>query len=294
MPLVLPEDIPAYGALKQNAFIMGVDRATHQDIRPQEVLLINLMPTKIQTEIQILSLLANSPLQVNITLLATSSYVGKNTPKSHLDRFYVNFSDILGRRFDGAIVTGAPIEQMAFEEVKYWEELVGIMGYLRSHCTSTMYLCWGAMAGLYYFHNIPKVALGKKLFGVFDHRAIEADLLLNGLDDVVKMPHSRYSGIDEAMVRKTNDLKILLAGQESGISALKDSQDVFVLGHLEYARDTLQEEYERDQAKGLSIDAPEHYYDQNGTPMCSWRSSASMFFANWLNFSVYQVTPFVL
>lgn len=294
MPLVLPEDIPAYSTFKQNAFIMGVDRATHQDIRPQEVLLINLMPTKIETEIQILSLLANSPLQVNITLLATSSYVGKNTPKSHLDRFYVNFSDILGRRFDGAIVTGAPIEQMAFEEVKYWEELVGIMDYLKSHCTSTMYLCWGAMAGLYYFYDIPKIALDKKLFGVFDHRIIEADLLLNGLDDVVKMPHSRYSGIDETLAQKTKDLKILLAGQESGISVLKDSQDVFVLGHLEYARNTLQEEYNRDLAKGLSINAPEYYYDNNGVPVWSWRSSASMFFANWLNFSVYQVTPFVL
>ena len=294
MPLVLPEDIPAYGALKQSAFIMGVDRATHQDIRPQEVLLINLMPTKIETEIQILSLLANSPLQVNITLLATSSYVGKNTPKSHLDRFYVNLNDILGRRFDGAIVTGAPIEQMAFEEVKYWEELVGIMSYLRSHCTSTMYLCWGAMAGLYYFHNIPKTALGSKLFGVFDHRVVEADLLLNGLDDVVKMPHSRYSGIDEALVRQKQELKILLEGQESGISVLKDSQDVFVLGHLEYAHNTLQEEYERDLAKGLPISAPEHYYDASGAPVCSWRSSASVFFANWLNFSVYQVTPFVL
>ena len=294
MPLVLPEDIPAYGALKQSAFIMGVDRATHQDIRPQEVLLINLMPTKIETEIQILSLLANSPLQVNITLLATSSYVGKNTPKSHLDRFYVNFSDILGRRFDGAIVTGAPIEHMSVEEVSYREELVGIMSYLRSHCTSTMYLCWGAMAGLYYFHNIPKTALGSKLFGVFDHRVVEADLLLNGLDDVVKMPHSRYSGIDEALVRQKQELKILLEGQESGISVLKDSQDVFVLGHLEYAHNTLQEEYERDLAKGLPISAPEHYYDASGAPVCSWRSSASVFFANWLNFSVYQVTPFVL
>lgn len=294
MPLVLPEDIPAYSALKQSAFIMGVDRATHQDIRPQEVLLINLMPTKIETEIQILSLLANSPLQVNITLLATSSYVGKNTPKSHLDRFYVNVGDIVGRRFDGAIVTGAPIEQMAFEEVKYWEELVGIMRYLKSHCTSTMYLCWGAMAGLYYFYGIPKVALDKKLFGVFDHYKLEADLLLNGLDDVVKMPHSRYSGIDEAQAQRTKELKILLAGQKSGISMLRDSQDVFVLGHLEYARETLQEEYNRDRAKGLLTDVPEHYYDTSGAPIWSWRSSASMFFANWLNFSVYQVTPFVL
>ena len=206
----------------------------------------------------------------------------------------MNFSDILGRRFDGAIVTGAPIEQMAFEEVKYWEELVGIMSYLRSHCTSTMYLCWGAMAGLYYFHNIPKTALGSKLFGVFDHRVVEADLLLNGLDDVVKMPHSRYSGIDEALVRQKQELKILLEGQESGISVLKDSQDVFVLGHLEYAHNTLQEEYERDLAKGLPISAPKHYYDASGAPVCSWRSSASVFFANWLNFSVYQVTPFVL
>ena len=294
MPLVLSEDIPAYSFLKNNAFIMGVDRATHQDIRPQEVLLINLMPTKIETECQILSLLANSPLQVNITLLATSSYVGKNTPKSHLDKFYVNFSDILGRRFDGAIVTGAPIEQMPFEEVKYWQELVEIMDYLRSHCTSTLYLCWGAMAGLYHFHNIAKTSLDKKLFGVFDHRIVQTDLLLTGLDDVVRIPHSRYSGINETQVQQTKELKILLAGAESGISVLKDSQDVFVLGHLEYARETLQQEYIRDQNKGVAIDAPQHYYDANGNIVWSWRSSASIFFANWLNFSVYQVTPFVL
>ena len=235
MPVVIPEDIPAYTFLRKNAFIMGAERAIHQDIRTLEVLIINLMPTKIETENQILSLLANSPLQVNITLLSTASYIGTNTPKSHLDRFYVNFSEIKGRNFDGAIVTGAPIEHLTFEEVAYWSELVEIMAYLKNHCTSTLYLCWGAMAGLYYFHKIPKVSLNKKLFGVFAHKKVQEDLLLNGLDEIVYMPHSRHSGIDESCIKHTS-LKVLLQGEQSGVSVLKDEKDYFILSHPEYAK----------------------------------------------------------
>lgn len=293
MPVVIPEDIPAYTFLQQNAFIMGAKRAIHQDIRALEVLIINLMPTKIETENQLLSLLANSPLQVNITLLSTASYIGTNTPKSHLDRFYVNFSEIKGRNFDGAIVTGAPIEHLAFDEVVYWSELVEIMTYLKNHCTSTLYLCWGAMAGLYYFHKIPKISLDKKLFGIFAHSKIQEDLLLNGLDESVYMPHSRHSGIDESYIKHTS-LKVLLQGEQSGVSVLKDEKDYFILSHPEYAKDTLLLEYERDKQKGLEIEKPFGYFNERNEPVLSWKSSASVMFANWLNFSVYQNTPFVL
>ncbi|WP_297811513.1 homoserine O-succinyltransferase [uncultured Helicobacter sp.] len=294
MPLVIPEDIPAFSLLKQNAFIMGYNRAKSQDIRPLEVLIFNLMPTKIETENQILSLLANSPLQVNITLLSTASYIGKNTPKSHLERFYVNFENIKNRKFDGAIVTGAPIEHLEFEEVKYWGELTRIMDFLKANCTSTLYLCWGAMAGLHYFHKIQKIPLGSKLFGVFNHFWVEKDLLLNGLDEIVKIPHSRHSDINQAQARENKNLKILLEGEISGISVLKDEKDFFILGHPEYAKETLDLEYKRDLDKGLNITQPYDYYDANNNPQFVWRSSASMLFANWLNFAVYQDTPFIL
>ncbi len=294
MPLVIPEDIPAFSFLKQNAFIMGYNHAKSQDIRALEVLIFNLMPTKIETENQILSLLANSPLQVNITLLSTASYIGKNTPKSHLDRFYVNFENIKNRKFDGAIVTGAPIEHLDFEEVKYWGEFTQIMDFLKINCTSTLYLCWGAMAALHYFHKIQKIPLASKLFGVFDHFWVEKDLLLNGLDEIVKIPHSRHSGINESQVRKHNNLKILLEGEISGIAALKDEKDFFILGHPEYSKETLDIEYQRDLNQGLQIAPPCHYYDNHQNPMLIWRSSASLLFANWLNFSVYQDTPFIL
>lgn len=294
MPLIIPEDIPAFKALKEHAFIMGQKRAKSQDIRPLEVLIINLMPVKIETENQILALLANSPLQVNITLLSTATYIGKNTPKSHLDKFYVNFDSIKHKNFDGAIVTGAPIEHLEFEQVKYWRELITIMDYLKHNCTSTLYLCWGAMAGLYHFHKIQKIPLKEKLFGVFEHFWVEKDLLLNGLDEIVKIPHSRHSGINESQVATNPDLKVLLQGKESGITALKDNKDFFILGHPEYSKNTLESEYQRDLKKGLSIHKPFNYFDSQENPILSWRSSASVMFSNWLNFSVYQDTPFIL
>lgn len=293
MPIIIPKTIPAFSTLQERIFVMDTERATTQDIRPLEILLCNLMPTKIETENQLLSLLANSPLQVRITLLATQSYIGKNTPQSHLERFYKYFSEIAHKRFDGAIITGAPIEHLAFEEVQYWEELRGIMDFLRSNVTSTMYLCWGAMAGLYHFHKIQKHALSSKCFGIFAHKQCAASPLLMGLDDEVLMPHSRHSGIDEGAVARADDLCVLLAGEQSGATMLKDSKDVFILGHPEYAKDTLDKEYKRDQASGLSTPKPTGYYAPNGEIMFQWRSSASVIFSNWLNL-VYQDTPFLL
>lgn len=293
MPIIIPKDIPAFSELEKSTFVMDTARARHQDIRALEILIINLMPTKIKTENEILSLLANSPLQINITLLTTQSYIGKNTPKSHLDKFYVHFDKIKNKNFDGAILTGAPIEHLAYEEVKYWRELVEIMDYLRHNCTSSLYLCWGAMAGLYHFHKIPKIALKQKLSGIYEHNIINGDVLLSGLGDTVKIPHSRYSGIDESALPCEN-LKVLLSGEKSGISLLKDNKDVFMLGHPEYGKFTLRDEYERDMAKGLDIAAPHNYIKENGEVKFDWRSDSSVIFSNWLNFCVYQDTPFVL
>lgn len=301
MPIIIPKDIPAFSELEKSAFVMDTARAKHQDIRALEILIINLMPTKIQTENQLLSLLANSPLQINITLLTTQSYVGKNTPQSHLDKFYVHFESIKGKSFDGAILTGAPIEHLDFEEVKYWRELCVIMDFLRAKCTSTLYLCWGAMAGLYYFHTIPKVALNAKLSGIYEHSIITQNVLLSGLGDIVRIPHSRYSGVDEAVAERiaressqNKGLKILLKGADSGASLLKDEKDIFMLGHPEYGKFTLRDEYERDKAKGIEISTPINYFDAKGVVRYDWRADSSVIFANWLNFCVYQDTPFVL
>ncbi len=294
MPLIIQEELPAFEVLKQYAFIIGKKRAIHQDIRPLEILIFNLMPVKIDTENQILSLLANSPLQINITFLYTASYIGTNTPKSHLDKFYVNFKDIKGRNFDGAIVTGAPVENLCFTEVKYWNEFCEIMDYLKKHSTSTIYLCWGAMASLYYFYNINKISLKEKMFGVFEHIIINDDLILSGLSEVITIPHSRHSGIDEKEVEKSLDLKILLKGNISGITMIRDDRDFFILGHPEYDKNTLYTEYKRDIEKGMNIKKPYNYFNKNNEPILSWRSHSSLLFINWLNFSVYQDTPFVL
>lgn len=293
MPLIIPEQIPAFKLLKDFVFVMGEKKASHQDIRPLKVLIFNLMPTKIETENQLLSLLGNSPLQVEITLLKTQSYESKHTPKSHLDSFYVSFDDIRGTSFDAAIITGAPIEHLEFEAVQYWDELKSIMDYLRTHATSTMYICWGAMAGLYHFHHIKKTPLKKKLFGIFKHELKSDDIILSGLNEIVNLPHSRHSTIDEKAVRQNKDLKVLLEGKKSGIAVLRDKKDIFVLAHPEYSKFTLDEEYKRDLAKGLKIAKPKRYYDKKGRVKMSWRSSASVLFANWLNL-VYQETPFIL
>lgn len=293
MPLIIPEKIPAYELLKDFVFVMGEKRATHQDIRPLKVLIFNLMPTKIETENQLLSLLGNSPLQIEITLLKTKSYESKHTPKSHLDSFYVSFDDICGTSFDAAIITGAPIEHLDFERVDYWDELCKIMDYLRTHATSTMYICWGAMAGLYHFHGVKKIMLKRKIFGIFKHELKSKDIILSGLNEIVNLPHSRHSTIDEKAVRQNANLQVLLEGKKSGITMIKDDKDIFMLAHPEYSKFTLDEEYKRDLAKGLKIAKPKRYYDKSGKVKMSWRSSASVLFANWLNL-VYQETPFVL
>lgn len=241
MPLIIPEKIPAYELLKDFVFVMGEKRATHQDIRPLKVLIFNLMPTKIETENQLLSLLGNSPLQIEITLLKTKSYESKHTPKSHLDSFYVSFDDICGTSFDAAIITGAPIEHLDFEKVRYWNELCKIMDYLRTHSTSTMYICWGAMAGLYHFHGVKKIMLKRKLFGIFKHELKSKDIILSGLNEIVNLPHSRHSTIDEKAVRQNTNLQVLLEGKKSGITMIKDDKDIFMLAHPEYSKFTLDE-----------------------------------------------------
>ncbi len=293
MPVIIPKDIPAFSALQKSVFVMDTRRASSQDIRALEILIINLMPTKIQTENQLLSLLANSPLQINITFLSTQSYVGKNTPPSHLQKFYINLSDIRHKKFDGAIVTGAPVEHLSYEEVQYWDELQEILGFLRTHVTSTMYICWGAMAALYHFYAIPKIDLPHKTFGIFAHDIVCDDLLLTNLNQQVLMPHSRHSTIAQDSLQIHQNLKLLLRSDEAGVGIIRDEKDIFILGHPEYSEETLDLEYKRDVELGRNIAIPKHYY-QYDEPFLSWRSDANTLFGNWLNYDVYQNTPYRL
>ncbi|KAA6226457.1 MULTISPECIES: homoserine O-succinyltransferase [unclassified Campylobacter] len=290
MPLVIPRDMPAFEVLNKSAFVMDTQRANTQDIRTLEILILNLMPTKIETENQLLSLLANSPLQLNISFICTKSYVGKNTPLWHLEKFYQGIEAVKGKKFDGAIVTGAPVEQLEFENVKYWQELKEIFDFLRINVTSTMYICWGAMGALYHFYGIKKQNLSKKCFGVFLHDVANKDLILTNLDEKILMPHSRNSHIDENELSKIKDLKILLKNDEAGVAMLRDKKDIYILGHLEYFKKTLELEYERDNKTQI----PKNYYDENGEILYNWRSNANTIFLNWLNYDVYQSTPYVL
>ncbi len=291
MPLVIPKEIPAFDILKNKVFVMDTKRATSQDIRALEILILNLMPTKIETENQLLSLLANSPLQIHISFIATQSYTGKHTPLTHMEKFYKGIAELENKKFDGAIVTGAPVELMDFEEVKYWEELKQIFDFLRTNVTSTMYLCWGAMGALYHFYGIEKYALDRKCFGVFSHSIKNQDLILSNLNEKVLMPHSRNSHINEKQLLNHKQLKILLESEEAGVSLLRDKRDVFNLGHLEYFKNTLKLEYERDGAK---VGAPKNYFNEKGEIEYTWRSNANTIFSNWLNYDVYQSTPYVL
>lgn len=299
MPIIIPEDIPAYSVLKsENIFVMNTHRATVQDIRPLDICILNLMPTKVETETQLLRLLSNSPLQVNITFLNTETYRSRNTAAAHLERFYQKYEDIENRYFDGMIVTGAPVESMPFEEVKYWDELRKIFDFADTHVTSTIYICWGAQAGLYYYYGIPKHPLPEKLFGIFPHRKCGdvRDPLLKGIDDIFYVPHSRHTTVYESDVRNVRDLQILSVSDEAGFSIAKslDNKKVFVTGHMEYDRFTLKNEYERDLAKGLPIQPPKHYFaDREMTQVkMRWSSAANLFYTNWLNYYVYQVTPY--
>ncbi|PAF51627.1 homoserine O-succinyltransferase [Helicobacter sp. 13S00477-4] len=298
MPVIIPQDIPAFKALQdENVFVMSSGRASKQDIRPIEIAIFNLMPTKIQTESQLIRLLANSPLQVNITLITTRSYESKNTPKSHLDKFYCYFDEVREKNFDGMIITGAPVEKMAFEEVSYWEEMKQVLDFAHNNVNSTLYICWGAMAGLYYHYGIGKQNLDKKIFGVFcNARKNVSDVLFTGCDDKIYMPHSRYSSINEKELFLNDKLCILCEDDEVGVGILKsiDNKKIFIIGHLEYDAYSLKDEYDRDKQKGLDIDEPKNYFDKNNCVLVNWRAGASLIFSNWLNYYVYQVTPYDL
>ncbi|MBR0189428.1 MAG: homoserine O-succinyltransferase [Clostridia bacterium] len=298
MPIIVPKDIPASKILQaENIFVMNEKRAAGQDIRPLEIAIVNLMPTKIVTETQLMRLLSNSPLQVNITLVSTTSYVGKNTPAEHLQKFYKSFDEIKDRTFDGMIITGAPVEDLEFSEVKYWGELESIFEFAKTHVTSTMFICWGAQAALYYYYGIQKYPLPAKLFGIYKHKKlVEFDKLLKGTDDRFFMPHSRHSTIKEEDVKACKQLVLLASSKIAGASVIrsKDNKFVFITGHAEYDRDTLEKEYLRDKEKGLDIAPPENYYvDEIGgeISMC-WASTANLIYMNWLNHFVYQITPY--
>ena len=299
MPIVISKEIPAYSALQsENIFVMNAERAFTQDIRPLEIAILNLMPTKVETETQFMRLLSNSPLQVNITLVYTESYKSKNTAAAHLEKFYKKFEDIRDKHFDGMIITGAPVEVMPFEEVAYWEELTHIFGVADKNVPSTSYICWGAQAALYYHYGIQKHLLPEKLFGIFPHRKLieQHDPLLKGIDDVFYIPHSRHTTVDIEDVRKIKDLVILSESEYTGLSIAKsrDNKKIFLTGHMEYDRDTLKKEYERDVAKGLPIRPPFNYFTDKSCSevKVTWTSAANLFYTNWLNYYVYQVTPF--
>lgn len=301
MPLNISDNLPAVKILEnENIFVMKETRAVHQDIRPLQILIFNLMPVKITTETQILRLLSNTPLQVEITLIYTKMHLSKNTPKEHLDSFYKTFDDVSGHKYDGLIITGAPIEHLEFEEVDYWEEMVRIMNWANLHVTSTLYICWASQAGLYHHYGIPKYMMKEKMFGVFRHRIYNmTNPLTRGFDDVFLAPHSRYTEVRKGDIEKVEDLEILADSEEAGIYlvASRDLKRVFVTGHSEYDPLTLKSEYDRDVAKGLDISIPRNYFrndDPAQLPMVKWRSHASLLFSNWLNYCVYQVTPYVL
>ena len=301
MPIVIPESLPAFETLsEENIFIINEERSIHQDIRPLEIVIVNLMPTKIETETQLLRLLGNSPLQVNITLLKTNSYVSKNTSEDHLSSFYNVFDDIKDKRFDGMIITGAPIETLQFEDVDYWNELEKIMEFSKTNVTSTFHICWGAQAGLYYHYRINKYALKKKMFGIYKHTLNNPkNKLFRGFDEVYNAPHSRYTEIKKEDIDKVDDLEILSESEEAGVYvvASKNVKQIFVTGHSEYDKNTLKKEYTRDKEKGLEIGVPINYFkndDPNLEPIVTWKSHAHLIFSNWLNYCVYQETPFEL
>ena len=301
MPIKIPDNLPAKEILNnENIFVMGEDRAYHQDIRPMKIVILNLMPTKIVTETQLLRLLGNTSLQVEITLIHPKSYTSKNTPEEHLISFYSHFEDIKGSSFDGMIITGAPVEQLAFEEVDYWDEIKEIFEWTKTNVTSTLHICWGAQAGLYYHYNIPKYDLPGKMFGVFPHKVNEKnERLVRGFDDNFFAPQSRHTEVIRADIEKVSDLLIISESEESGIYivASKDGSKIFVTGHSEYDPLTLKAEYDRDFSRGLDIKVPKNYYPNDDTtkePIVKWRSHGSLLFSNWLNYYVYQETPYIL
>lgn len=298
MPLVIDSDLPSKMALeKENIFIMGKERASTQDIRPIKIAIVNLMPDKEETEIQILRALSNTPLQVNIDLIRTESYKSKHTEEIYLKKYYKDFSSIKDDKYDGMIITGAPVEKLEFNEVKYWEELKEIFEYARTNVYSTMFICWASQAALYYYYNIKKHLVDKKIFGVFEYEVLEESLLTKGFDDLFYMPQSRHSLNKEEDIRRIKDLKIIGSHKDSGVNLVTslDNRFVFVAGHGEYSRDTLYKEYIRDKNKGLEIEMPMNYFKNDNEDdgiVVKWRSHGNLLFTNWLNYHVYQETPY--
>lgn len=301
MPIKIDGRLPANKALEnENVFVMTEERANTQDIRPLNIVILNLMPTKIETETQLLRLLSNSPLQVDITLLQMASHVTKNTSQEHMLKFYSNFEDIKDKKFDGMVVTGAPVEHLEFEEVDYWDELCEIFEWSKTNVYSTFHICWGAQAGLYYHYGVPKYPLNEKAFGIFPHRSLDNfHPLLRGLDESFFVPHSRHTEIRMNDIAMVKDLQVLTYSDMVGIHLVSDMdcRNFFATGHSEYDRDTLYKEYFRDKSKGLDIAVPYNYFpddDPTKTPLITWRSTANILFSNWLNYFVYQKTPYDL
>lgn len=301
MPINIPNSLPASRILEQeNIFVMNEERAAHQDIRPLRIAILNLMPKKIETETQLLRLLSNSPLQVDVELLLTASHASKNTPSEHLLKFYKSFEDVKSQRFDGLIITGAPVEQLAFEEVDYWPELCRVMEWSKTNVYSTFHICWGAQAGLYYHYGIGKHPLPEKMFGIFGHYNVApSHPLMRGFDEVFVAPHSRHTGVAQDDILAEPRLELLAYSDEAGpyLAASRDNRQIFVTGHSEYDRNTLKGEFDRDAGKGLPIAPPVNYFPNNDPARAvpyQWRSHAHLLYSNWLNYFVYQSTPFNL
>lgn len=301
MPLNLPDKLPAIDLLKEeNIFVIDNSRANAQDIRPLKIVVLNLMPLKITTETDLIRLLSNSPLQIEVSFMKLKSHTSKNTPIEHMKAFYRDFASMREEKFDGMIITGAPVEHLEFEDVNYWNEITEIFDWTRTHVTSTMYICWAAQAGLYYHYGIPKYQLDKKMFGIFEHHVTEGFShlpIFRGFDDVFYVPHSRHTEVRREDIDKCKELQVVSESDESGVHIVmaRGGREIFVTGHSEYSPYTLDGEYRRDLGKGLPIDMPKNYYhndDPEQGPLVRWRSTANLLFCNWLNYYVYQETPY--
>jgi homoserine O-succinyltransferase len=301
MPLTIPDKLPAIELLREeNIFVMDQSQAAHQDIRPLKIIILNLMPLKISTETDLLRLLSNSPLQIEIDFMKIKGHTPKNTPSEHMKEFYRNFDQLKSKKYDGMIITGAPVEQLEFEEVTYWNEMKDILDWAEHHVTSTLFICWAAQASLFHYYNIPKYALPKKMFGVFEHKLTNSQLpIFRGFDDLFFVPHSRHTEIRESDVEKVDALEIIATSKEAGVTMVKakNGRQLFITGHSEYSRHTLDAEFKRDNKKKLAIDIPINYYPNNNPknkPVMRWKSTANLLFSNWLNYYVYQETPYDL
>jgi homoserine O-succinyltransferase/O-acetyltransferase len=301
MPVNVPDKLPAIKILEEeNIFVMDESRAAHQDIRPLKIIILNLMPLKITTETDLLRLLSNSPLQIEIDFMKMKGHTPKNTSSEHMELFYRNFDELKDKKYDGLIITGAPVEMLPFESVTYWEEMKEILDWAEHNVYSSLFICWAAQAGLYHYYNVPKYPLQEKMFGVFEHTHVNSPLpILRGFDDVFYMPHSRHTEIREEDIRKVEGLEVVCSSETAGVAVVKakNGRQLFITGHSEYSRFTLDKEYKRDKAKKLPITIPYNYYPNNNpsnVPCMRWGSTANLLFSNWLNYYVYQETPYNL